>query len=81
MKAITFGVDCRLNPQDEHPYIVNRMLPLSDDNIEIAKEQSYNGEYVIEDIPDAQHEPTSEEILLELAVDHEARLCEIELGV
>ena len=26
-------------------------------------------------------EPTTEEILLELAADHEARLCEIELGV
>lgn len=25
--------------------------------------------------------PTTEEILLELAADHEARLCEIELGV
>ena len=58
MKAITFGVDCRLNPQDEHLYIVNRMLPISDENIKIAKEQSYNGEYAIEDIPDAQHEPT-----------------------
>ena len=28
----------------------------------------------------AQH-PTTEEVLLELAADHEARLCEIELGV
>ena len=25
--------------------------------------------------------PTTEEVLLELAADHEARLCEIELGV
>lgn len=56
MKAITFGVDCRLNPQDEHPYIVNRMLPLSDENIEIAKKQSYNGDYVIEDIPTTAEE-------------------------
>lgn len=58
MKAIIFGVDCRLNPQDDHPYIVNRMLPISDENIEIAKERSYNGEYAIEDIPDEPHEPT-----------------------
>lgn len=32
-----------------------------------------------EPIPDP--EPTTEEVLLELAADHEARLCSIELGV
>lgn len=31
--------------------------------------------------PEPEPEPTTEEILLELAADHEARLCEIELGV
>lgn len=31
--------------------------------------------------PGPEPEPTTEEILLELAADHEARLCEIELGV
>lgn len=31
--------------------------------------------------PPPEPEPTTEEILLEIAADHEARLCEIELGV
>lgn len=31
--------------------------------------------------PEPEPEPTTDEILLELAADHEARLCEIELGV
>ena len=30
---------------------------------------------------ESYHEPTTEETLLELAADHEARLCNIELGV
>lgn len=58
MKAIIFGVDCRLNPQDVHLYIVNRMLPYSNENMKIAKERSYNGEVTVEDIIDAPHEPT-----------------------
>lgn len=35
-------------------------------------------------IPEPEHvdpEPTTEEVLLEIAADHEARLCSIELGV
>ena len=28
-----------------------------------------------------EEEPSTEEVLLEIAADHEARLCEIELGV
>lgn len=51
MEAIIFGVDGRMNPQDEYPYIMPMMLPYSEENVEIAKEQSYNGEYTIEDIP------------------------------
>ena len=31
--------------------------------------------------PEPEPEPTTDEILLEVAADHEARLCEIELGV
>lgn len=58
MKSIIFGIDTRINPQDEHPYIVQHMFPYSEANMEIAKEQSYNGEYVIEDIQDEPHEPT-----------------------
>lgn len=58
MKAIIFGVDGRMNPQDEYPYIMPMMLPYSEENVEIAKEQSYNGEYTIEDIPDEPQEPT-----------------------
>ena len=34
-----------------------------------------------EPVTEPEPEPTTEEILLELAADHEARLCEIELGV
>ena len=58
MKAIIFGVDGQMNPQDEYPYIMPMMLPYSDGNVEIAKAQSYNGEYAIEDIPDEPQEPT-----------------------
>lgn len=31
--------------------------------------------------PEPTPEPTTEEVLLELAADHEARLCNLELGV
>ena len=58
MKSIIFGVDGRMNPQDEYPYIMPMMLPYSDGNVEIAKAQSYNGEYAIEDIPDEPQEST-----------------------
>lgn len=51
MKAIIFGVDGRMNPQDECPYIIPMMLPYSEENIELAMNMSYNGEYTIEDIP------------------------------
>ena len=58
MKSIIFGVDGRMNPQDEYPYIMPMMLPYSDGNVEIAKAQSYNGEYAIED--DGEPDPTQE---------------------
>lgn len=52
-----------------------------DDHLAIAKAEAYNGEVTVEEIQDKQQEPSTESVLLELAADHEARLCEIELGV
>lgn len=40
-----------------------------------------DGEFVHDPLPAPEAEPTTEEVLLELAADHEARICEIELGV
>ena len=58
MKSIIFAVDGRMNPQDEYPYIMPMMLPYSEENMAIAKAQSYNCEYTIEYIPDEPQEPT-----------------------
>lgn len=51
---------------------------------DISEYRYVNGEFVHEPLPApeaVEAEPTTEEILLEIAADHEARLCEIELGV
>ena len=51
---------------------------------DITEYRYVNGEYVHDPLPApeaAEQEPTTEEVLLEIAADHEARLCEIELGV
>ena len=51
---------------------------------DISEYRYENGEFVHEPLPApeaAEAEPTTEEVLLEIAADHEARLCEIELGV
>lgn len=51
---------------------------------DISEYRYVNGEFVYDPVPapDTEEvEPTTEEILLEIAADHEARLCEIELGV
>ena len=53
----------------------------SEEAEEWVKSIAYNGEYIIEDDGRPEPPPTTEEVLLELAADHEARLCEIELGV
>ena len=55
--------------------------PYSAENEEIAKSEAYKGEYTIEDDGQPDPAPSTESILLELVADHEARLCEIELGV
>ena len=51
---------------------------------DISEYRYVDGEFVHDPMraPDPEEvEPTTEEILLEIAADHEARLCEIELGV
>ena len=51
---------------------------------DISEYRYVNGEFVHEPLPApeaAEAEPTTEEVLLEIAADHEARLCEMELGV
>lgn len=51
---------------------------------DISEYRYIDGEFVHEPLPApeaAEQEPTTEEVLLEIAADHEARLCEIELGV
>lgn len=51
---------------------------------DISEYRYVNGEFVHEPLPApeaAEQEPTTEEILLELAADHEARICMMELGV
>lgn len=50
---------------------------------DISEYRYENGEFVHDPLPvePVESEPTTEEVLLEIAADHEARLCEIELGV
>ena len=55
-------------------------LPVGD----ISAYRFVNGELVHDPLPApeaAESEPTTEEILLELAADHEAKICMMELGV
>ena len=63
------------------PVICDKMIPYSAANEEIAKREAYNGEYTIEDDGQAEPEPSTESILLEIAADHEERLCMMELGI
>ena len=66
-------------------YLQSEGLYANDSNFDAqmaeAKRLAFDGKVTVEEIPDEQHRPSTEEILLELAADHEARLCEIELGV
>ena len=51
---------------------------------DISEYRYIDGEFVHDPLPApeaAEQEPTTEEVLLEIAADHEARLCEMELGV
>lgn len=51
---------------------------------DISEYRYDNGKFVHDPLPSpeaAEQEPTTEEVLLEIAADHEARLCEMELGV
>ena len=50
---------------------------------DITEYRYENGGYVHDPLPvePVESEPTTEEVLLEIAADHETRLCEIELGV
>lgn len=51
---------------------------------DISEYRYIDGEFVHEPLPApeaAEQEPTTEEVLLEIAADHEARICMMELGV
>lgn len=56
-------------------------FPFVDIEVEGNKVISMTAGVVPEPEPVPDPEPTTEEILLELVADHEARLCNIELGV
>lgn len=49
--------------------------------VEVNGERTYRNTETGVLIEDEIPTPTTDEILLELAADHEARICEIELGV
>ena len=51
---------------------------------DISEYRYIDGEFVHDPLPApeaAEQEPTTEEVLLEIAADHEARICMMELGV
>lgn len=56
-------------------------LPFIDLTVEDGKITAVAQGVIPEPEPEPEPEPTTDEILLELAADHEARLCAIELGV
>ena len=59
--------------------------PLSDTvfhaNYAMAQAEAYNGEVIVEEIPDLETEPSQEEDTAAMLVDHEFRLTLLELGL
>lgn len=64
--VIDFGTE--QEPQIEEVAGSSVSLPYSGANLELAKQEAYNGEYTIEDDgqPEAEAEPTQEERIAEL---------------
>ena len=86
MKFIKYKTVTYINRGTEDAPILEELLmdtvrTYSKADVEVASSEAYNGEYEIIDDGEPEPEPSTESILLELAADHEARLCEIELGV
>ena len=86
MKVLKYRLMTEVNHGTEEQPDIRQIFPgvslgWSEANEELAKREAYNGEYEIIDDGEPEPEPSTESILLELAADHEARLCEIELGV
>lgn len=54
-------------------------MPYSKDNLEIAKSEAYNGEFLICDM-DVQSAPTEAEDIAAMLIEHEYRLTLLELG-
>ena len=52
-----------------------------DEQMAFAKEQSYNGEVTVDEIPDEVAEPTAQEDNDAMLVDHEYRITLLELGI
>lgn len=69
----------------EEEYFQDREIYFTDVDKETqlaeALKIAYNGEYTIEDDGQPEPEPSTESILLEIAADHEERLCMMELGI
>lgn len=51
---------------DGEKMFIGKTLPYSDKALEAAKIEAYEGEYTIEEIPEATPEPTAEERIAEL---------------
>lgn len=58
---------------------IGKTIPYSDEALEAAKREAYEGEYKIEEIPDS--EPSDIDILYEIEADQELRICCLEMGL
>ena len=63
MRRIVFAME--MHPDDEtgrgRKYQVT--YPYSEENLELAQRNAYNGEVTVEDIPDIETEPTADDVL------------------
>mgnify|MGYP003296402933 CR=1 FL=1 len=68
MKRIYYTLKSLLEPDTEEVAGASVSLPYSDANLELAKQEAYNGEYTIADDgePEVEAEPTHEERIAEL---------------
>ena len=63
MQRIVFEME--IHPDDETGKVSKYQVtyPYSEENLKIAQRYSYNGEVTVEDIPDIETEPTTDDVL------------------
>jgi hypothetical protein len=70
-----------ISETDDEKVFIEKTLPYSDEALEMAEKEAYEGEYTIEEIPEAPKEPTAEERIAELEAQNEMLMaCVLEMS-